>query len=55
MVDNIGSRVWTNYFNNKKTITELLIDCQCLAKRNSHPDAKELLRTIEPNLEITAT
>ena len=34
VVDKIGSRVWTNYFNNKKTITELLIDCQCLVKRD---------------------
>jgi hypothetical protein len=47
VIDEIGSRVWTNYFNNKKTITELLIDCQCLVKRNILPDDKELFRTIE--------
>ncbi|CAC5416003.1 unnamed protein product [Mytilus coruscus] len=32
VVSKIGSRVWTNNFNNKMAITELLIDCQSLLK-----------------------
>ncbi|CAC5398299.1 unnamed protein product [Mytilus coruscus] len=46
IVSKIGSKVWSINFNNKMTITELLIDCQSFVERNILPNDKMILRSI---------
>jgi hypothetical protein len=45
VVDKIGSKVWTNYFNNKETITELLIGPKL--KNCLFPTPDRLLENVE--------
>ena len=47
VISEIGKNIWSSCFNNKRNITQLIVDCQSFIQSKIIPDKKEVLASIE--------